>query len=33
MSLSAHFDWLVREAEIGARDFPATLNALRGEIA
>lgn len=31
-SLSAHFDWLVREAEIGARDFPATLAALRANI-
>lgn len=32
-SLSAHFDWLVREAETGARDFPATLDALRAAIA
>jgi transcriptional regulator with XRE-family HTH domain len=33
MSLSAHFDWLVREAEIGARDFPETLDALAAEAA
>ncbi len=33
MSLSTHFDWLVREAEVSARDFPATLRALRDEIA
>ncbi len=26
-----HFDWLVREAEIGARDFPALLDRLAGE--
>jgi hypothetical protein len=32
MSLSAHFDWLVREAEIGAREFPEVLEGLKGEI-
>ena len=26
-----HFDWLVREAEIGARDFPALLDRLAAE--
>ncbi|MCB2109818.1 MAG: helix-turn-helix transcriptional regulator [Defluviimonas sp.] len=25
---TAHFDWLVREAEVGARDFPSLLDAL-----
>ena len=29
---SAHFDWLVREAEMGARDFPALLDLLSREI-
>ncbi len=32
-SLSSHFDWLVREAEVSARDFPATLTRLRDQIA
>ncbi|MFN0114887.1 MAG: helix-turn-helix domain-containing protein [Paracoccaceae bacterium] len=32
-SLSGHFDWLVREAETGARDFPAALRGLMSEIA
>ncbi|MCV2871401.1 helix-turn-helix domain-containing protein [Defluviimonas sp. WL0050] len=27
-SFSAHFDWLVREAELGARDFPTLLDRL-----
>ncbi len=27
-SFSSHFDWLVREAELGARDFPTHLDAL-----
>ena len=31
-ALSAHFDWLVREAAIGARDFPGLLARLRAEI-
>jgi transcriptional regulator with XRE-family HTH domain len=31
--ISAHFDWLVREAETGARDFPAHLTRLRDGIA
>ncbi|MEZ5779191.1 MAG: helix-turn-helix transcriptional regulator [Paracoccaceae bacterium] len=30
-SFSAHFDWLVREAELGARDFPAYLDKLAVE--
>ena len=30
-SFSAHFDWLVREAELGARDFPRHLDALARE--
>mgnify|MGYP003547496584 FL=1 len=32
MSLMAHFDWLVREAEVGAREFPDVLAGLRTEI-
>jgi transcriptional regulator with XRE-family HTH domain len=32
MSLSAHFDWLVREAEVSAREFPGVLEGLKGEI-
>ena len=32
-SLGAHFDWLVREADIGARDFPQVLADLSAEIA
>ena len=31
-SVSAHFDWLVREATISARDLPAHLRALRARI-
>lgn len=31
-SISAHFDWLVREAALGARDFTAHLRALRSRI-
>jgi transcriptional regulator with XRE-family HTH domain len=31
-SFSAHFDWLVREADMGAREFPALLERLGGEI-
>lgn len=27
-SFSAHFDWLVRESELGARDFPSLLDSL-----
>jgi hypothetical protein len=30
-SFAQHFDWLVREAEIGARDFPALLDRLAAE--
>lgn len=30
-SFSAHFDWLVREAELGARDFPSHLDTLARE--
>ena len=30
--ISAHFDWLVREAEIGARDVPAHLRSLRATV-
>lgn len=30
-SFSSHFDWLVREAELGARDFPTHLDALARE--
>ncbi len=32
-SFSAHFDWLVREAELGARDFPTLLDRLERETA
>lgn len=32
-SVSAHFDWLVREAAISARDLPAHLRALRARMA
>ena len=32
-SITAHFDWLVREATTGARDFPAFLSDLRTNIA
>lgn len=32
-SFSGHFDWLVREADTGARDVPALLRSLRDEIA
>ncbi|MCX8508354.1 MAG: transcriptional regulator, partial [Rhodobacteraceae bacterium] len=32
-ALSGHFDWLVREAEGGGRDFPALLAELRTEVA
>ncbi len=31
-AISQHFDWLVREAQIGARDVPAHLRALRSRI-
>ena len=31
-SFTEHFDWLVREAETGARDLPALLQRLRDEI-
>ena len=31
-SFTEHFDWLVREAELGARELPGRLRALRGEI-
>jgi transcriptional regulator with XRE-family HTH domain len=31
-SFSAHFDWLVREADTGAREFPALLRQLRAEV-
>jgi transcriptional regulator with XRE-family HTH domain len=31
-SLSGHFDWLVRESETGARDFPGVLRDLRETI-
>ena len=30
-AMAAHFDWLVREAVIGARDFPSLLARLRKE--
>jgi hypothetical protein len=32
-SITAHFDALVREASIGARDLPAHLRALRQRVA
>jgi hypothetical protein len=32
-SFSAHFDWLVREAELGARDFPTFLDRLAQDTA
>ncbi len=32
MSLMAHFDWLVREAEVSAREFPAMLRGLRDDV-
>ena len=31
-AMTAHFDWLVREASISARDFPAELRRLEAEI-
>ncbi|MFZ1725740.1 MAG: helix-turn-helix transcriptional regulator [Albidovulum sp.] len=31
-SFSAHFDWLVRESDMGARDFPALLDRLARDI-
>ncbi len=31
-AISAHFDWLVREADIGGRDFPQLLARLRAEV-
>ena len=31
-AITQHFDWLVREAEIGARDFPSFLRTLRDEV-
>ncbi len=31
-SLTTHFDWLVREAAVGARDLPAHLRTLRAQI-
>lgn len=31
-SLTRHFDWLIREAAVEARDFPAYARALSGEI-
>ena len=31
-SISAHFDWLVREATVGARDFPALLDDLARDL-
>ncbi len=31
-AISAHFDWLVREADEGARDFPQILARLRAEV-
>ena len=31
-SISAHFDWLVREAALGARDFTSHLNQLRARV-
>jgi transcriptional regulator with XRE-family HTH domain len=31
-AISSHFDWLVREADIGARDFPALLAELGTEV-
>lgn len=31
-TLGGHFDWLVREAEIGARDFPAAIRALQDQV-
>jgi transcriptional regulator with XRE-family HTH domain len=32
-SVSRHFDWLIREAAVGAREVPAHLRALRSQIA
>lgn len=32
-TISAHFDWLVREASLGARDFTGHLKLLRAQIA
>lgn len=31
-SVSRHFDWLVREAAVGAREMPAHLRALRAQV-
>ena len=31
-SLTQQFDWLVREAEVDARDVPDRIDALRGRI-
>ncbi|MCT8328371.1 helix-turn-helix domain-containing protein [Albidovulum sediminis] len=31
-AITQHFDWLVREAEVGARDFPALLKTLQDEV-
>lgn len=31
-AIAAHFDWLVREAAVGARDFPGLLARLRAEV-
>ena len=31
-SFAGHFDWLVREADTGARDVPALLRSLRDDI-
>ena len=31
-SISGHFDWLVREATVGARDFPALLDDLARDL-
>jgi transcriptional regulator with XRE-family HTH domain len=32
-NLASHFDWLVREAQVSARDFPLALKRLRDDIA
>ena len=32
VAISQHFDWLVREAQVGARDFPSFLEGLRDDL-
>ncbi|MGB3177524.1 MAG: helix-turn-helix transcriptional regulator [Albidovulum sp.] len=31
-SFTSHFDWLIREAEVGAREFPALLDRLEAQL-